>query len=103
MSGGVISGWEPHPTQIDTTMSVRGGFPKYLHGPTITPEVLDDGISVRACVVTGHCGQGEHGRCWQASGVTPPAHSLGACQDTHRLRCRCTCHETARDDGGCLF
>ena len=102
MSGGGIVGWEPHPTQIDTTKSVRGGFPKYLHGPTITPEVID-GTPVHACVVTGHCGQGEHGRCWQASGVTPPGHGLDACQGAHYLRCRCSCHETSRDYGGYLF
>ena len=98
-----MPGWEPHPTQVDRSRGSRAGYPKYLHGPLITPQDFEDGLYSRACCIVGHCDQGAHDRCWQADDVPPPDHALDACDKTHELRCRCDCHERSAADDGLLF
>ena len=89
--------WEPHPTQMHRSHQ------KYLHGPLTAPNDVGDGMSVRACCITGNCAQGHHDRCWQADDVPAPDHAIAACDKAHELRCRCDCHERSAADEGVLF
>lgn len=88
--------WINHPVQ-HATSGGRKDLPKHSAGPVITPETID-GNHVAPCIITGHCDSPaddpDHAKCWQADGVEPPSHDLGACPGPHRLRCRCTCHNT---------
>lgn len=85
-------GWELHPAQTRPD-----GDPRAVGGPWIEPHFVEDEngntVEIRACIVVGWCEMGKHVHCWQADGVEPPAHSLEDCNERHRLRCRCACHE----------
>lgn len=90
-------GWVPHPTQTRPD-----GYSRDVAGPWIAPHSVEDEkgrtIEVRACIVVGWCEMGKHVQCWQADGVEPPAHSLEECNERHRLRCRCACHEAGEQN-----